>query len=52
MKFSLIQLLICIALILLISFVLISYFGSKPTETTLPQQPGVTIPFTNLKISE
>ncbi len=52
LKFSLIQLLVCIGLILLIAVLLISATsGQEPsTETGFPQQPQATIPFQEIKI--
>lgn len=51
MKFSLLQLTLCIAIILFIAFFVIkTYSGIRPIKISAPDNPQITVPFQNIKI--
>jgi uncharacterized protein (UPF0333 family) len=50
LKFSLLQLIICVCLILFIAFVLINAYKPSVSPTVAPQDPVVTIPFQQIKV--
>ncbi len=50
LKFSLVQLIICIGLILFIAFTLVKNYRPQPQSNVPDIEPAITIPFQNIKI--
>lgn len=52
MKFSLIQLLLAVTIILIIAFLVLTNYKPTNTKYSVPDHPMITIPFQQIKIGK